>query len=226
MSAREQPSDNLPTKCSEPRVIEPLTRREIRYIAERVAGKSKTEAGLACGFSPWVARNAGQSIETQQMRDEIERLKIELTEYALDKVLIDASEIHEYLTEAIRADMRDIQNEDGSFKPRSEWPSIWGRMQEAGDVEVMTEYERSDDGATNDKRGGWDASGTVTKVKLKFLSRVKLLELAMKHKGVNAMVDQKGPELHLHLHEAITQRLQGALKRQARLVEGKVEEGE
>lgn len=165
-----------------------LTFREAKYITGRLKGLSKTEAGKAAGFSHWLSHNAGEMIETDAIRQEVARLQQELVANTLEAGLIDATEIHEYLTECLRADMRDIRNQDGSFKPQSEWPEIWGRMMEAGDCEVETSSERSHDGETTDKRGGWDAKGTVTKVKLKFASRSKLLELAMKHKAVNAMV--------------------------------------
>jgi len=136
-------------------------------------------------------------IETPEMKAEIERLQAELVENTLNAGLIDAAEIHDYLTEALRADMRDIRNDDGSFRPQSEWPEIWGRMMEAGDVEVEYMSERSHDGETKDQEGGWDRVGTVQKVKLKFSSKTKLLELAMKHKAVNAMVEPKQGDVNV-----------------------------
>ncbi len=202
-----------------------LTYRESKYVVARSKGVSKHQALIACGFSPALAKNP-QFIETPEVLAEIEKYKAELVQNTLETGLIDATEIHEYLTDALRARISDIQNDDFSFKPLNEWPEIWQRMYEAGDVEVETLTERSSDGATKDKRGGWDEIGTVTKVKLKFSSRVKLLELAMKHKGVNAMVEAKSGDVHqhLHLHTEITAKLQGALTREARMIEAKTEE--
>ena len=120
-----------------------------------------------------------------------------LTEHSVNQSLINAAEIHEYLTDCIRADMRDIRNADGSFKPQDEWPPIWGRMMEAGDVEVETLSQRSHDGQTKDKDGGWDESGTVTKVKLKFSRRNELVKLAMQHKAVDAFVQPSAPALNV-----------------------------
>lgn len=165
-----------------------MTFRESRYVAARLRGLTKTAAALECGFSPSVANCAGSIVETDEIRAEVARLQAELVANTLEVGLIDAKEIHEYLTDALRADMRDIRNEDGSFKPQSEWPEIWGRMMEAGDCEVETE---SVSAANED--GSVITNNVVRKVKIKTASRVKLLELAMKHKGVNALaqVDEK-----------------------------------
>ena len=200
-----------------------LTYRESKYIVERSKGQSKFQALKAAGFSTPLAQHP-QFIESPEVLTAIEAYKAELVENTLQTGLIDAVEIHEYLTEALRARVSDIRRDDGSFMPCSEWPDIWQRMWEAGDVEIESLTERSTDGATKGKRGGWDEIGTVTKVKVKFASRVKLLELAMRHKGVNAMVEAKqGGDLHLHMHAEITAKLQGALGRKARLIEAKVE---
>lgn len=155
------------------------------------------------------------------MRDQIVAIEQELVAHAINESLIDATEIHEYLTDAIRADMRDIRNDDHTFKPRSQWPDIWSRMEEAGDVEVEYQSERSHDGETKDKPGGWDETGKVVlKVKLKFASKVKLLELAMKHKGVNAMVEQKQGDVNIVVITAEKARqVASAKKRLAKVID-------
>jgi phage terminase small subunit len=166
-------------------------------------GRSKSDAARAAGFTPGVVNNAGALIEVGEVKEELERLQRELVENTLEVGLADAKEIHEYLTEVLRADIRDIRNDDGTFKPQSEWPEVWGRLCEAGDVEVERSYERSKDGG--DK--SWDEKGTVTKVKLRFTNRAKLIELLMRHKGVNALVESKQPDVHLHLHAELAQKL-------------------
>lgn len=198
-----------------------MTYREAKVIQHQLRGESTRKALIAAGFGPGIAANPHLVI-TEEMRTELVRLQTELVAQTLDAGLIDATEIHEYLTEALRADMRDIRNDDGSFKPQSEWPAIWGRMMEAGDCEIETLNERSHDDATQEKRGGWDVSGTVTKVKLKFSSRAKLLELAMRHKGVNAMVEQKVGDVNILVVTAEKARqVSGAKKRLAKVIEVK-----
>ena len=149
------------------------------------------DAGRGAGFTESMCRVARDKIETPAMREVIERMRIELVENAVEEGLIDAAEIHEYLTDAVRAQMSDIRNDDGSFRPISEWPAIWQRMVEGGDVEVETSSERSHDGQTKDKAGGWDVAGTVTKVKYRFGPRHKWVELAMRHKAVDAMIQPR-----------------------------------
>lgn len=173
-----------------------MTYREGRYVAERIKGATKQQALLAAGFSAWIAR-IPQEYETDEMREAVELAQKELAAAAIEDGLVSANEIHEYLTQAVRSDMRDIRNDDGSFKPQSEWPEIWGRMMEAGDVDVEYASERSHDGETKDQAGGWDRVGTVVKVKLKFASKTKLLELAMKHVAVNAMVQEKHGDVNI-----------------------------
>ena len=139
----------------------------------------------------------------------------------LEVGLITATEIHEYLTDAIRARMSDIRNDDHTFKPRSEWPEIWDRMEEAGDVEVSYESERSHDGETKDKPGGWDRTGrTVEKVKLKFASKTTLLEMAMNHIAVNAMVREKQGDINIVVVTAEKARqVASAKKRLSKVIE-------
>lgn len=199
----------------------PLTHKESKYIAARINGKTEKDALIAAGFSKWIAHTPGQLAGIEKMRAEVEKYTAELVANTIEEGLIDATEIHEYLSEALRARISDIQNDDFTFKPLNEWPDIWQRMYEAGDVSVEKLYDRSNDGATKDKRGGWDETGTVTQIKLKFSSRVKMLELAMKHRGVNAMVQEKTGDTHIHLHAEITAKLQSALARKSQLPEAR-----
>lgn len=178
------------------RKLKLLTRREQRYVASRLKGESMQEAARQSGLPAWMARTR-ELASVEALVDEASQA---LAEIRYDQCLIDAVEIHEYLTDAIRADWADIQNDDGTFKPLSEWPEIWRRMKEKGEVEVEEASVRSHDGKDTDGLGGWEKSGkTVTKVKIAFGSKVKLLELAMKHRAVNAMVDQKAGDVNLNL---------------------------
>ena len=164
-----------------------LTHREARYVRARIEGKSERKALLAAGFSPGLAKNPSYVV-TDEMREEVERLQAALVENTLEHALIDATELHEYLTDAIRADLADILDDDHNYKPLSEWPLIWRQMYEGGDLEVEFASERSHDGEDKDGAGGWDHVGKIVKVKYRFASRRAMIELAMKHKGVDAMI--------------------------------------
>lgn len=199
-----------------------MTYREARYVASRINGATKQQAMLDAGFSAWLAR-VPQTIESEEVLAAITKAQGELVQHTITAGLIDATEIHEYLTDAIRADWCDIENDDGTFRPISEWPLIWRQMKEAGDIEVEYEATRSHDGQDAQGLGGWDRDGLVRKVKIKFASRVKLLELAMRHKGVNAMVEQKSGDTNILVVTAETARkVIGARKRLERLQSSEV----
>lgn len=197
-----------------------LTYREARYVAARLNGEDMLHAGRKAGFSEWLCRAAGNNIEVGAVEEALHEAQSILANHALANGLIDATEIHEYLTDAIRSDWTDIENNDGTFKPISEWPDIWRRMKEAGDIEVEYQSTRSHDGEDKDGLGGWDRDGIVKKVKIKFASRVKLIELAMRHKGVDAMVQQKQGDTNINITvTAQQQRIDRAKARVARVIE-------
>ena len=70
----------------------------------------------------------------------------------------------------------------GSYRPIHEWPAVWRRMLSGSEVKELFEHSKDGEGAS------WDKIGEL--VKIKFIDPLKLIELAMKHKGVNAMVEQ------------------------------------
>lgn len=193
-----------------------LTTKERRYVQFRIDGADKATAARRAGFGEAPARRAAELIETPEIVALVASAQQELTAYAYENSLIDAREIHEYLTDALRARVTDVMNDDGSFKLLSEWPPIWQQMWEKGDVEIESLSERSDDGATKDKRGGWDNIGTVTKIKMGFTSRKDLLKLAMMHSGIRAMAPVK-QEVDVNLNVEVNRRLSAALEREAAL---------
>lgn len=202
---------------------EKLTYREAKVLQALTLGHSQASALRFAGFPEWTQSHP-ERIITPEIWAEFERLRSQLVEHTISAGLIDAQEIHEYLTDAIRADWCDIENDDGTFRPISEWPLIWRQMKEAGDVEVEFEAHRSHDGEDAQGLGGWDRDGMVRKVKVKFASRIKLIELAMKHKGVDAMVKEQKGDVHLHVHAEVTQRLNSALAREKRLIDVQAKE--
>ncbi len=209
-----------PTECATV-THEPLTNREAKLVAHLLTGMSEAQAFKAVGFPAFYHDHPSYFPAIDAIRSEVARLSAILVQKTLDLGLVNAVEIHEYLTDAIRAQLSDIMNDDFSYKPLSEWPVIWQRMYENGDVSVETEYQRSSDGKDGEKRGGWDPRSKVTITRVKFSPRVKFIELAMKHKGVNAMVQEKSGDLHLHIHESITAKLQSAIKRKEAIEEAR-----
>ncbi len=121
--------------------------------------------------------------------------------------------------------MSDIRNDDHTFKPRSQWPDIWDRLEEAGDVEVEYESVRSHDGKDGEGKGGWDTGGIVRKVKFKFASKVKLLELAMQHKAVDAKAAQKqNIDVQVTVSAEEQREMAAMARRRSKVIDVKVEE--
>jgi hypothetical protein len=169
----------------------PLTYRESRYVAARAQGMSRRKAMLLCGFSSWVAR-VPQQFEDDEIKEAVELATKELVDRTLEEGLVNALELHQYVTDAIRADPADILNDDFTFKPMSEWPLIWRQLYEGGDLEIKFDSVRSHDGEDKDGAGGWDHKGKVISVKIKFAKRSEFLKLAAQLKSVDALVTQRG----------------------------------
>ncbi len=165
-----------------------ITHRESRFLAARIRGLNEHKALREAGFPEWMAHNPERLNTMPQLREILANYESKMAKHTFEEALLDSVEIHEYLTQAVRAKMSDIRNDDGSFKPISEWPDIWQQMAEGGDVDIEYASERSHDGEDKDQAGGWDIKGKILKVKYKFAPKSKLWELAMKHKAINATV--------------------------------------
>lgn len=188
-----------------------LTYREAKYVAAVIQGESKQQALLKAGFTPSMAR-VPQVIENDEIKAEIERLRAELVNHALQVGLADAQEIHENLTEELRGDLAELYNESGQLKPITEWP-MWARQ---GGVEVLDEPNmvHSVDG----ENSSWDQRGR--KIKVRAGSRAKTKELLMKHVAVNAMVHEKAGDINVLVVTAEKARqVVGARKRLAKVID-------
>ena len=216
MSATERVRDGLDTLESGLPKIEKLTYRESRVVVGIVKGKSEAQAFRDAGFGESYALYPGQFPQIQLIRSEVERLTERVVSQNLELGLIGATEILEELTEELRGDAADLYDDNDQLKPMREWP-LWARQGGVEIIDAPNMVPSADGGGTS-----WDQVGR--KKTIRVVNRAKTRELAMKHRGVNAMVEAKSPELHLHLHQEITQRLQGALARKQRLIEGKTDE--
>ncbi len=190
----------------------PLTYREARYVKARIEGKNVKESMQAAGFSPGFCHTPHELPGFRAMNAEVDRLQAELSAHTIEQALVDAKEIHEQLTEELRGDIADLYDEKGELLPVKDWP-LWARN---GGVEVLDEPKMVH--STDGKNSSWDVQGRQIKVRMG--PRHKTRELAMKHRGVNAMVDQKAGDVNLTIvHNQILQKLDGALARKKALDE-------
>lgn len=188
-----------------------LTYRQARVVRALVEGtKTKGDILRDCGFPESLALSPSKII-TPELQAECDRIQAALVEYQLDHALIDATEILEQLTDEARGDLADLYDDQGEPLPIKQWP-LWARL---GGVEFVDEPNMVPSGDGEGK--SWDQVGR--KIRIIGKPRTKTRELAMKHKGVNAMVEAKSPDLHVHLHAEITEKLQGAMARKERIIE-------
>ncbi len=180
MSALQHTDTGLPA-----RKVKLLTRKEQRYLAARLRGDSMQDAAKEAGLPPWLARTRS----LPEVEALVEEASIALNEIRFEQCLVDAVELHEQLTDELRGDLADLYTEEGELKPVRDWP-LWARQ---GGVEVLDEpnmVHSADDGG-----GSWDQVGR--RIKIRAVSRAKTRELAMKHKGVDAMVQQKAGDVNV-----------------------------
>lgn len=181
-----------------------LTYRESLVVRALIDGKNKGDALRAAGFPESVATNPFRVI-TPELEAEIERVTDTLVAYQIERGLVDAAELHEQLSELVRGDIADLYDNTGELLPVKQWP-MWARQ---GGVEILDAPNMVPSADGEGK--SWDQVGR--KITVRATSRAKDRESLMKHKGVNAMVEAKQGDVHLHLHAEVTAKLQGALKR-------------
>lgn len=148
------------------------------------------------------------------------RLKIDA-----DFVLSELMRQYVRLTGMLGHDMASLYSSSGALLPLADWPEVW-RTRLVTEVTAEELSERSHDNATENKQGGWDRVGTVTKIKRETTLAIEkeiracLAEIG-RHVNVKAFPvpgDRIGEGLS-DVAAAITGKLQAALRReQAMLV--------
>lgn len=190
-----------------------LTRKHDLFVGEYLTDLNAAAAYRRAGYSTNNSAHAGAALlKRPVIAAEVARRIAEREQ----KMRVDANEILLFLSAALRADIRDILNDDGTFRPLKEWPLIWAQMTTGREVDLEEIYERSHDGQAS----RWDPKGRLRKDRFKFMDRTKLVELLMRHTSVNALVPHTGAEggEHIHLHLHIEAKLAEA-REHARLIE-------
>lgn len=139
-----------------------------RYIVD-FNGK---DAAIECGYSPRSAHNQASRL---LRRDDVRAMIGEEIEARNARTEWDADMVKIRLEKILTADIADIVDENGIFKPIREWPMIWRTGLVAGiDVQEIN---------SGDGEGG-------RVIKAKVIDRLRSLELLGKHVNVNAFRDQ------------------------------------
>lgn len=191
-----------------------LTVKQKRFVEEFLVDLNATQAAIRAGYSVIAARRiAAENMTKPVVSSAINAALAErskATGWNAEKVL-------RRLGEMADADVLEIMDDLGGYKPLKDWPPSWRRMVSECRVEIS--YERSTDGTQAGKSKSWDESGKIISVKIP--DRLKIIESIGRHVAVRAYpTPEVKSETHIHLHAEITKRLQGALQRQKQLPAG------
>ena len=130
---------------------------------------------------------------------------------------VDAHDAWIQLSRIFDGDRSEILDETGNVKPMNQWPLIF---RQCLNVVIEDISQRSHDGETKDKDGGWDKSGKRVRVLGIDPGYLRAVELVMKHKSVDALVQQKAGDVHVNVTiTAQQQRLDRARKRLEKVID-------
>ena len=182
-----------------------MTPKQERFVQEYPKDSNAKAAAIRAGYSPKTAEQIGwQLLQKTSVAEAIQSKTVAIAE----KVDWDATKVLIRLGEQADADILDIQDEHGNLKPLKEWPAIWRKMIQG--MEVEQKSVRSKDGVQAGESKSWDKTGDRI-LKIKFVDRLKNLELLGRHKAVDAFVKQSEEKHeHLHLHVSVEDRLSQA----------------
>lgn len=157
-----------PTPKRSPRGFTP---RQEAFIEQYLIDRNGTQAATRAGYSKRTANEqAARLLANDSIAAEVERRLAAMSAAAG----IDAQWLLDRLAEEAKADVDDLYDNDGNFKPINKWPLIWRQGLvagiEMGEVTINGETVRRP-------------------VKLKLSERGKRLELIGRHVGVQAFRD-------------------------------------
>lgn len=152
-------------------------------VREKMAARRRnaTVTLYGMGFHPKeIAKKLQVSLRTiwYDLEKADEEGLLQVVDTAVQDEPITMQDIHLRLSEMFDADIGDIFNEDGKFKPIHEWPRVWRQMLSGTEVKEL--FERSKDGGNS----SWDQVGEL--VRMKFADPLKIMELAGRLRPVDA----------------------------------------
>lgn len=206
---------------------EALTVKEQRFIEEFLIDTDGAKAARRAGYSgPSAATIACQLLKKPKIKAAISAAMLERS----SATRVDARFLLTHLAEMLTADIGDIIEKDGAYKPIHAWPRIWRQMLSGLDVEQIFEYEepvRHANGIKIPNRSKERKRVEVGRVmKLKFVDRLRVIELLGRHIDIRAFETPIEQHAHLHVYHtastkeleerfaALTERIKGQLLRQ------------
>ena len=152
-----------------------LTAKQQRFVDEYLTDLNATAAAIRAGYSEKTANQQGPRL---LVNVGVAAAIAKAMEERSERVQADADWVLQQAVEVVKLDIADIMDDVGAIKPVKEWPSAWRKMLAGADVQHL--YEGS---GRNRKRVG-------EIVKLRFLDRLKALEMVGRHVNVQAFKDK------------------------------------
>jgi phage terminase small subunit len=157
------------------KATEDLTDKRIQFCHEYMVDLNGKQAAIRAGYPERCAHSqAAQLLSIPKVRDYID----ELLRQRRQATQIDAAYVQDKLVAMSEADITDIRNADGSFKPLDQWPAIWRKMARGLEFETVVVG-----------RGKNQKVITVIK-KLSVDKLLSIMELIGKLSGVGAFKEQ------------------------------------
>lgn len=151
--------------------VRKLSIREAMVVRSMEQGGVLGTALRDAGWGDWAQHHSGQwlqdhpdvamvldSIRDQILIDAEEVLRELVSNYA--GLLVQETRLQSMLGH----DIAELYDERGNVKAIASWPEKWRTMLVV-EIESRESSERSHDGTTEDKQGGWDKTGELKKVK-------------------------------------------------------------
>ena len=152
-----------------------LTPKQQLFVDYYIIYWNATKAAKLAGYSEKTAQAIGSENLTKPLiKEAIDRALKERSE----RIKVDADWLLTHLSDMLKADIADILDELGDFKPIKEWPLIWRQMLQGIDLKRERQSGRED-------KEEWAET-----IKAKFVDTLKTAELAGKHIGVQAFKDR------------------------------------
>lgn len=149
----------------------PLTAMKQAFVDEYIIDFHGTNAAIRAGYSK---KTADQQASRLLKEPRISAAIAEALEARTRRTQIDADWVLQRAASMLEADVADIIDEQGRYLPVKEWPKVWRQMLAGIDIKELW------DGSGKDR----EQIGEVAKIR--FIDRLKALELVGKHVDVQA----------------------------------------
>jgi len=116
-------------------IPKPLEGKRLLFANEYLIDRNATQAAIRAGYSKESARARGSQLLTNEdIKAYIEQKTAELSK----KTGADAEWLLSHLHAIATAKIGDIVDDDGNYKPISDWPDIWQMMVNGMDVQKIS----------------------------------------------------------------------------------------